>query len=250
VDTVEAVRGQSFVDEQIRRLEARLLLEQDEVPPTVLRGWVERARPRFADARVVSFVPILVERLVRAQLKSAERAAAIAERLLAGELPRRWAHTQGVASRATEISRLLPPGEGRVLVAAAWLHDIGYAGEAVVTGFHQLDGARYLARQGLSKRVCALVAHHAGAAAVAALNGLSGQLREFEDERGVVRDALWYCDMTTSPDGHPVSFDDRMAELRSRRGPDDPVVRALEVNGDERASAVRRTGQFLRRYAG
>lgn len=248
MNTLEAVR-ESFVDEQIRRLEARLLLEQDQVSPNVLHGWVERARARFADARVVSFVPILVERLVRAQLKRGGGAAAMAERLLAEELPRRWAHTQGVARNAEEIARRLPPDEGKVLVDAAWLHDIGYAGDLVETGFHQLDGARYLARQGVPERVCALVAHHAGAAAVAALNGLSGQLAQFEDERSLVRDALWYCDMTTSPDGKPISFDDRMAELRSRRGPADPVVRALEVNGTERAAAVRRTEQFLRHQA-
>jgi hypothetical protein len=82
---------------------------------------------------------------------------------------------------------------------------------------------------------------------VAELIGLSGALSEFEDERTPMRDALWYCDMTTSPDGRPVSFDDRMRELRRRRGPDDPVVRALEVNGDERAAAVRRTENRLRK---
>ena len=38
------------------------------------------------------------------------------------------------------------------LVAAAWLHDIGYAPELVETGFHPLDGARYLRREGLMNR--------------------------------------------------------------------------------------------------
>ncbi|MFD2398317.1 hypothetical protein ACFSVJ_18260 [Prauserella oleivorans] len=47
--------------------------------------------------------------------------------------------------------------------------------------------------------------------------------------------------MTTSPTGEPVSFTDRMAEIEARRGPDDPVVRALAVNRPERAAAVRRT---------
>jgi hypothetical protein len=39
--------------------------------------------------------------------------------------------------------------------------------------------------------VCALVAHHAGAAAVADLVGLAGPLAAFDDERTAVRDALW-----------------------------------------------------------
>jgi hypothetical protein len=60
-----------------------------------------------------------------------------------------------------------------------------------------------------------------------------------------VRDALWYADMTTSPDGHPVSFAERMAELRGRRSPDDPVIRALESNERDRAAAVRRTEHRL-----
>ena len=61
-----------------------------------------------------------------------------------------------------------------------------------------------------------------------------------------MRDALWYCDMTTSPDGRPVTFTDRIREIRTRRQSDDPVVRALATNGSERAAAVRRTEQLLR----
>lgn len=245
VHTLEVAR-EARVDAQIRRLEARLQAEREHVPPTVLHGWIQAARARFAGASVLVYVPILVERQVRARLDDGGAAAETAARLLAGELPRRWAHSRGVARRAEEIAPLLGRDEGAVLVAAAWLHDIGYAAEVARTGFHQLDGARYLARQGVPERVCALVAHHAGAAAVAELTGLAAELAAFDDERGPVRDALWYCDMTTSPDGHPVSFEDRMAELRARRGPDDPVVRALAANGDERAAAVRRTEEFLR----
>ncbi|TNC21796.1 HD domain-containing protein [Amycolatopsis alkalitolerans] len=181
-----------------------------------------------------------------AQLNLPCAAAVTAERLLAGELPGRWAHTRGVAHRAEQIARLLPPEDGRTLVAAAWLHDIGYASGLAETGFHQLDGAHYLARRGWPERICALVAHHAGATAVARLIGLAGELGAFEDEAGRVRDALWYCDMTTGPDGEPMSFEDRIAELRARRAPDDPVVRALAANGSERAAAVRRTETFLR----
>ncbi len=35
-------------------------------------------------------------------------------------------------------------GGCRRLVAAAYLHDIGYAPELAITGFHPLDGARHL----------------------------------------------------------------------------------------------------------
>jgi hypothetical protein len=40
-----------------------------------------------------------------------------------------------------------------VLVAAAWVHDIGYAPELLATGFHPLDGARYLTGLGVPERV-------------------------------------------------------------------------------------------------
>ncbi|MEU3270020.1 HD domain-containing protein [Saccharomonospora sp. NPDC006951] len=170
----------------------------------------------------------------------------LADRYLAEELPRRFAHVRGVGQRADQIAGILPAEEQDLLVGAAWLHDIGYAAPLADTGFHQLDGARFLAAEGLPGRVCALVAHHAGAAAVARLCGFADQLSEFEDEHTPLRDALWYCDMTTSPDGEPVSFPDRMAEIRRRRGPDDPVVLALAANGDERAAAVHRTEVLLR----
>ncbi|KOV82583.1 hypothetical protein ADL03_23835 [Nocardia sp. NRRL S-836] len=170
-----------------------------------------------------------------------------ARRLLAAELPRRWAHTAGVARRAEHVARVLPAPDRDLLVAAAWLHDIGYAAELADTGLHPLDGARYLRRAGVQDRVCGLVAYHSGAAAVAELTGLAGALREFADNQGRLRDALWYCDMSTGPDGQPTTVQSRLAEIRQRRGPDDPVVRALALNGDERLAAVRRTHRLLRR---
>ncbi|GLZ35240.1 hypothetical protein Lesp02_74270 [Lentzea sp. NBRC 105346] len=247
------------VDEQIARLEARLVHEQDRVPPTLVHEWVARARARFAGARVPDFVPLLVERAVRAQATAnAESFAAgpsggfglvwarrTAHRLLARELPRRWAHTSGVARRAEQVAHVLALRDRPVLIAAAWLHDIGYAAEVVETGLHSLDGARFLARQGVSPRVCGLVAHHSGAAAVAAEVGLAGELGAFHDERGPVRDALWYCDMTTDPQGRPVTVEERIAEIRGRRGPDDPVVRALSANLGERLAAVDATHRSL-----
>ena len=236
------------VTEQVAQLEARLEAEHDELPPTLVHDCVEQARSQFAQARIHTFLPILIERAARAALGRTPlpaRSRATAEHLLTGDLPGRWQHTRGVAERAAEVAAILPREDQPVLLSAAWLHDIGYAPAVADTGLHQLDGARYLARHRVPRRVCALVAHHAGAVAVAELVGLSAELAEFTDEVGPTRDALWYCDMTTSPDGERVTFDERMAELRARRGPDDPVVRALVVNESERAAAVRRTEERL-----
>jgi hypothetical protein len=243
----------------VRRIEERLGRERADLPASVLDECVRDAWAGFAGARVQLFLPVLVERAARARIGRLDAAGEVpfaevslrtwawltARHLLAGELPRRWAHTWGVARRAQQIAPAFPPGERDVLVASAWLHDIGYASAITVTGMHQVDGARYLVGRGVPFRVAALVAHHAGAAAVADLNGLTDALAVYEDEDTAVRDALWYCDMTTSPDGRPMTFAERMAELRGRRSADDPVVRALVVNERERAAAVRRTEERL-----
>lgn len=55
--------------------------------------------------------------------------------------------------------------------AAAWLHDIGYAREASVLGFHPLDGARWLRDQGWPDQVTQLVAWHTHAEKEAELLG-------------------------------------------------------------------------------
>jgi len=67
----------------------------------------------------------------------------LARSLLAEPLPRRWAHSQGVAAKARTLAPILGD-DAELLQAAAMLHDIGYAPPIAVTGFHPLDGARYL----------------------------------------------------------------------------------------------------------
>jgi putative nucleotidyltransferase with HDIG domain len=166
-------------------------------------------------------------------------------RLLSTELPKRWEHVQGVARRAIEVAELFPDEDAEVLISAAWLHDIGYAEQLWVTGFHPLDGARFLRDRGVATRVSGLVAHHSGASASAELMGLSTALAEFPDERSTVRDALWYCDAAIGPAGQPMSFDERISDLRERRGPDHPSVRALATGLAERRAAVERTERLL-----
>lgn len=80
-----------------------------------------------------------------------EDAAALAEAWLTRALPRRWRHVQSVADRARWVAKaLFLPDD---LVAAAWLHDIGYVPELAQTGFHPFDGARYLRRVGIDGQV-------------------------------------------------------------------------------------------------
>ena len=172
-----------------------------------------------------------------------DAASTVAERHLAGALPRRWSHVQGVASRAEVIGPNLDGGQ--LLVATCWLHDVGYAPSLGETGFHPLDGARALRAWGADDAMCGLVAHHSAAAHEADVLGLLNELEAFTDPPGLVRDLLWYLDMTTSPDGGAVSFECRMDEVRSRYPVDHYVIRALDSSMADRRSAVERAECWL-----
>jgi hypothetical protein len=163
---------------------------------------------------------------------------------LAKVLPRRWEHVQGVADKAERVSASLALS-GDVLVSAAWLHDVGYAPELLSTGFHPLDGARYLAGVGVPERVVNLVARHSNAILEAELRGIGDLVAVFPDEGGPLRDALWYCDLTTSPDGRPVSSADRMSEIKERYGPGTIVTRFITDGAPELLAAVERTERRL-----
>ncbi|MFA1539398.1 HD domain-containing protein [Actinomadura monticuli] len=152
----------------------------------------------------------------------------LARKHLETPLPRRWAHTQGVARQARTLAPILGD-KAELLEAAAWLHDIGYAPDLADTGFHPLDGARYLrATHHAEEHLCRLVANHSCAPVEARERGLAEHLaREFPNtDLGLVR-ALTYCDMTTDPDGRPSTVDDRLAEIRERYGPSHLVTRFI-----------------------
>jgi hypothetical protein len=123
-------------------------------------------------------------------------------------------------------------------VAAAWLHDIGYAPSLVDSGFHGLDGARFLRTRGAGDRMCGLVANHSAGRAEAELRGLGAALAEFPDEESLARDVLWCCDMTTSPTGRQVTFDERLADIRDRYGEDHPVFRSISGAASELRAAI------------
>lgn len=160
---------------------------------------------------------------------------------LAGVLPRRWAHVQGVGRRASGAASLFSIDDGKLLIGAALLHDVGYAPDLVATGFHPLDGALYLRGVGAPDRLVNLVAHHSCAKLEAELRGLSDKLAEFEDERTALRDALWWADMTTTPNGGKTTVAERVAEIQYRYGPNDLVSLFIRWAWDELNSAVERT---------
>jgi hypothetical protein len=166
--------------------------------------------------------------------------------LLSEALPQRWAHVQGVADRARIAGTLFDEGERKLLVVAGLLHDVGYAPNIVHTDFHPLDGARYLRKMGAGERLTALVAHHSCAYREAELRGLSAELAVWVDEETSLRDALWWADMTTSPGGETVAFDERLGEIQERYGPEDVVTFFVRQARPELRAAVERTESRLR----
>lgn len=89
------------------------------------------------------------------------------------------------------------------------------------------------------------MAHHSCAALEAQLRGLATELAEFADEDEAVRDALWYCDITTSPDGEPVDATERIGEIKHRYGPGHLVTRFITLAEPDLLAAVDRTEQLL-----
>ena len=164
-------------------------------------------------------------------------------------LPRRWAHTQGVAARARTLAPIL--GENAdLLEAAAWLHDIGYAPTIARTGMHHLDGARGLRdNEHADEMICRLVAHHSCGIIEAEERGLADVLaREFKPAPGDLAGALTYCDMTTSPDGHMLPVEQRLDEILARYGPEHLVTRSIKRSSPQIAAAVAVVARKLARH--
>jgi hypothetical protein len=173
-------------------------------------------------------------------------AFAVAREELSSTLPRRWAHSQGVERRASVLAQAAADAE--LLHAAAVLHDVGYAPRIATTGFHPLDGARFLRDvHQTDDRLVRLVANHSFALLEAEERGLRSQL---ETEFPLLQDpflvdALVWCDMTTTPDGQPTTAAERITEIISRYGPDSLVGCFIRRAAPEIHDAVERVETVL-----
>jgi hypothetical protein len=175
-----------------------------------------------------------------------DEARGLAERLLGVALPRRWRHVQVVAAEAGRLCDELGI-ERREPVCAAWLHDIGYAPAVAHTGFHPLDGARYLRSLNWDDTICRLVAHHTDAGAQAVVQGFGDELcAEFADVDGLPRDVLWASDATTGPNGERLTLDERILEISERYGADHPVTAGMIASSDVLSDAIARVDAACR----
>jgi HD superfamily phosphodiesterase len=180
-------------------------------------------------------------------MTTSEWAASYAEELLS-PLGDRWLHVKGVARQARRVASILPVEERDGLVAAAYLHDLGYAPALVATGLHPLDGARHLRALG-HERLAGLVAYHSGARAEAELRGLATELAKFEDEASATSMALTYCDMTTGAAGEPVTLAERLADIERRYGADHVVTRSAHQARPELERCIQHVQAGLRSSA-
>lgn len=175
-------------------------------------------------------------------------ACVLAQQLMADELPRRWRHVQAVAHKANQLATAFDAECAVRLVAAAWLHDIGYAAPAVDTGFHPLDGARFLRSRGEAQELCCLVANHSGAQLEAQYRYLADGMSQFPDQGGAIRDAVWSCDMTTGPSGDSVSFSERLEEIQQRYPTGHTVPLAIANSADEIQASILRTNALTAKF--
>lgn len=153
-----------------------------------------------------------------------EHARKVASEFLSG-LGRRWRHVRAVGELAEALAE-----DGTVggdVVMASWLHDLGYAEELQLTGFHPLDGARYLVEAGAPDEVVALVAHHTGADFEAQERGLAAELNLMPAAEPKLLDILTLLDLVTSPSGERIRPEDRIAEIVDRYPETSPVFRSV-----------------------
>ena len=165
--------------------------------------------------------------------------------LLIRPLGDRWLHVCEVAAKAAGYASVLADAGDRAdLLSAAWLHDVGYAGVAKECGFHPADGALFLEPY-VSRRVCALVAMHSGAAYEARARGLKHVLAGYSRERSRVADLLDYCDLTTGPRGQTLTVERRVDDVLSRYGEDHVVSVSLRAALPGLRKAIRRAQLML-----
>jgi len=164
-----------------------------------------------------------------------------------GSDPDRLAHSQAVAGRAEFLTLAVEPEHAPLLVAAAWLHDIGYAPGLRDTGFHPIDGARHLQTIGWPPAICNLVAHHSGARFVASILHLDRQLEAYRFSQDAVSDALTVADQTIGPKGQAMTVDERMSDMLKRHGPNSPNALAHPQRERYIRAAARRVAVRLER---
>lgn len=141
------------------------------------------------------------------------RARALAADVLRDD-PATWEHSSRAARAAAAAAHRIPSSRAADVVAAAWLHDIGYAPQLRRTGFHPLDGALFLMSQDWPERIVRLVAHHSLASLEAPFYGVGHHLGVIEVVTGADPDILVSADLVSGAGDAAPTVDARLEEMR------------------------------------
>ncbi|MEU8306730.1 DUF2637 domain-containing protein [Actinomadura sp. NPDC048955] len=123
----------------------------------------------------------------------------------------------------------------------------GTTPDLVDTGFHPLDGARYLRDTHLvDNHLFRLVAHHSCALVEARERGVDRTLTaEFSAIAPQLSDSLLFCAMTTSPDGTQLTAKERLKEILDRYGTGHLVSRAIRISSTHIINTVEQIEETL-----
>lgn len=104
---------------------------------------------------------------------------------------------------------------------AALLHDIGYWPPIAHTGFHPIDGARFLEQEGEQEIPRIIVGH--------SCSPEEGELRGFPgicSDPGLIAKLITYWDVQVQQGGAVVSYDERLQDILARYGTESIVGQA------------------------
>lgn len=188
----------------------------------------------------------IFDRVVRDRGGSVEAAAATAVDIAgAGDRVRR----SMVVAEVRRVAEMLVPGLSDLLVAAAWLMDIGAAARVADTGFEALDGAVFIRREGFPSIVAELVAHHTATDVEAAARGLAHRLAEFPAPPAQWSAILTYANLRVGEHGEIRSAAAGIAEIVAGARPGGPAQRAVRAAAASLAKTAASVEDLLRQHA-
>lgn len=136
-----------------------------------------------------------------------------------------------MAAQIDLVVDLVEPEWRNAAKDAAWLHDVGYSKQLALTGFHPLDGARWLRDHDWPPETCRLVAWHTEPLEEARRYGLDTELiAEFGRPAHRAAAAIAWADLTTSPNGERWDADKRLADILCRYPPGSIVHEATRAS--------------------